>query len=90
MMSKAETAKALYDWYKSHGICVKCGQRDAIKGGSRCAECVERDRLWREAHRDQLLAYYRAKSRKWREAHPEYHREYMRTYRAKQKREEAK
>ena len=28
-----------YHWYKDHGICVQCGQRDAEKGKTLCPEC---------------------------------------------------
>lgn len=29
----------LYHWYKSHGICVQCGSRDAVPGQTKCKEC---------------------------------------------------
>jgi len=35
----AECNKIRYDWYKSHGICVNCGQEEAQKGHVYCLEC---------------------------------------------------
>lgn len=26
-------------WYKAHGICVSCGQQNAVQGETRCLEC---------------------------------------------------
>lgn len=31
-----------YQWLKSHGICVSCGQKDAFPGYVRCPECIEK------------------------------------------------
>jgi len=29
-----------YQWYKAHGICVKCHIEDAVPGKVHCAECA--------------------------------------------------
>lgn len=31
-----------YNWYKSHGICPRCGQADAVKGKVFCLNCLDR------------------------------------------------
>lgn len=36
-------SKLLYDFYKRGGICVRCGQEDAVKGKTRCVVCLEKD-----------------------------------------------
>lgn len=62
-------ARETYAFYKAHGVCISCHQRDAIKGQVRCPECAakERERM-RNHHVDPV------KRR-------EYMREYMRAYR---------
>lgn len=32
----------MYDWYKSHGICPRCGQADAAKGRVYCLNCLDK------------------------------------------------
>ena len=52
--------KEYYDYYKSHGICVDCGQDDAKQGHVRCWRClinrselaVERKSNWSDERRD--------------------------------------
>lgn len=41
---KNEYFREMYTWRKTHHICVKCGQRDAIKGRTRCISCAEKSR----------------------------------------------
>lgn len=31
-----------YYWYKAHGICPRCGQRNAARNKVQCAECAEK------------------------------------------------
>lgn len=33
------------EWYAEHGICIVCGQRDALPGRKKCAECTEKATL---------------------------------------------
>ena len=40
-----------YNWYKSHGICVKCHQEDAIKGMVYCAYCRAYQRNFYRYHK---------------------------------------
>lgn len=35
--------KELYDWYKSKGICTKCGTNKAKPGATMCFDCSEKD-----------------------------------------------
>lgn len=35
-----ERLKASYEWYKAHGICVKCHKEDALPGKVYCAVCT--------------------------------------------------
>ena len=32
-----------YQWYKSHGICPRCGQADAAKGRVYCLNCLDKE-----------------------------------------------
>ena len=41
-MSYSDSAKLLYEFYKSHGICVRCGQSNAVKGKVMCLPCAEK------------------------------------------------
>ena len=61
-----------YEWYKSHGICPRCGQADAAKGKVYCLNCLDRESvstmLYKASHdtSDRNKAecrrrYYRAK-----------------------------
>lgn len=45
-MTPTESARARREWYKAHGICVRCGQRDAFPGRFQCAECLEYTTLY--------------------------------------------
>lgn len=36
--------RSLYRWYREHGICTCCHQRDAEPGKSLCYECAEKKR----------------------------------------------
>ena len=35
--------KELYNWYKSKGICTKCGTNKAKPGGTMCFDCADKD-----------------------------------------------
>lgn len=59
--------RELYDWYKSHGICVRCRIRGAQPGKTRCLLCMSDDADYYEAHknrrdeakhREQQKSYY--------------------------------
>lgn len=39
------TPKEQYEWYKKHGICVKCRKRDAEPHRVKCLECSEKQRI---------------------------------------------
>ena len=47
-----------YYHYKSHGICVRCGQMDARQGRLTCANCADtksdRDRIYYQIKRDEI------------------------------------
>lgn len=36
-------SKETYQWYKDHGICVKCKREDAEYGRTKCSECLEKE-----------------------------------------------
>lgn len=38
----AKDCKELYDWYRSNGICVKCGRVWAEPGRVRCRTCAKK------------------------------------------------
>lgn len=63
IMSK-EYDRERYNWLKSHGICVACGEAEATKGQTRCPYC-----------RDKAVE----KTQKWQKKNPEY-AEYQRNY----------
>ncbi len=33
---------------KAHGICINCGQRDAVEGRTRCEVCREKEKKYRQ------------------------------------------
>lgn len=78
-MSKS-SGKLLYEWYKEHGICVRCGQMDAVKGKTKCVTCLEKNaesqrRLREKKSAEELelqaeknKAYYRERYQKLKEA----------------------
>ena len=37
--------KEIYQWYKEHGICVRCHKRDAEPHRVKCFECAEQQRI---------------------------------------------
>ena len=43
-----------YSWYKSHGICPRCGQADAVAGKVYCLNCLDKQAVatmhYRETH----------------------------------------
>lgn len=59
-MSSSSSKKERSAWLKSHGICVHCGQRDAVPGITLCEICREKNR---------------SQSERWRQKHPNYHKE---------------
>ena len=38
-------SKELYNFYKSNGICVTCGQENAVNGRVRCHECLAKSAM---------------------------------------------
>lgn len=40
----------LREWYKASGICVACGQEDAVQGQLRCSRCREKVREANRKH----------------------------------------
>lgn len=54
-------------WYSAHGICVVCGQRDALPGRQKCAECTEKATLnnikYRSLERERMY-YPRRKAKR--------------------------
>jgi len=64
------SSKQLYEWYKAHHICAKCGQQQAQSGYIYCLECRMKAREQNEKYRRQrsternseLRAYWK----KWR------------------------
>ena len=42
-MSCGDSGKLLYEFYKSHGVCVRCGQENAVSGKTKCVVCLEKD-----------------------------------------------
>lgn len=36
------TSKELYTWYKTNGICTKCGSQEAKPGCTMCYECLDK------------------------------------------------
>ena len=38
-------AREEYQWYKEHGICVKCHSEEAEPGRVKCFECADKQRL---------------------------------------------
>lgn len=41
MRKNGEATKERYQWYKSHGICPRCGQEAAAKGRVYCLNCLD-------------------------------------------------
>ena len=39
-----QSSKERYKWLKSHGICVACGQENAVKGQTLCLLCRDKSR----------------------------------------------
>ena len=64
--------KERYEWYKAHGICVKCGQRSAERGRLLCLECwgkqleANRKRVLSDADKAKMREYMRVKREEWR------------------------
>ena len=75
MSSDAEQSRERYYWYKARGICVRCGQANAVKGQTMCQGCKDSRMNYVKDHGDRYKDYYRAKAREWRKAHPDYYRE---------------
>ena len=61
---KRASARATYAWYREHGICVHCHQRNAVEGHSQCEVCREDARArWRK-HRSEYNAMSRDSKRR--------------------------
>lgn len=41
-------------WLKDHGICIVCGQRNAIQGKTKCEVCREKKRAYDRMYRRRL------------------------------------
>lgn len=39
---RAEDKRLSYAWYKAHGVCVTCHERNAEPGRVQCHECIDR------------------------------------------------
>ena len=63
----SEGNKLLYEFYKRHKICVRCGQESAVKGKTRCITCLEKDaesqRKTRAQKTEEQLEIQREKNR---------------------------
>jgi len=60
-------AKAEREWYKAHGICPTCRQRDAAIGFVQCPECIERESAYQAKYRERDREAYNAKRREERQ-----------------------
>lgn len=72
--------KQTYEWYKAHGICVKCKKHEAARGHVLCPDCMDRLRK----------NYYARVSKETEKEHRERNakaKEYERSLRAKRKAE---
>lgn len=61
------TSKERYYWYKSHGICVQCGQKDAWKGQVLCLECrmsINENKIQKLTTEQQFRHYQHQKRRR--------------------------
>ncbi len=60
-------SKANYEFYKSHNICVSCGQEDAEKNHTLCLCCMmknrERSMEYHKKHREELKEKYRKRDK---------------------------
>ena len=69
-MSQAD--KERYQWYKSHGICVRCGKEKADKGRTRCLQCrfidIDNARKWQAANKERITEYNKKAQRERRES----------------------
>lgn len=60
---KSRRNRERYEWYKAHGICVKCGRRDAFNGRVECEYCIERRYLYSKQEKRVEAARHFANSR---------------------------
>lgn len=65
------SSKELYLFYKSHGICVKCGQNKALKDHTLCGECTYKNN-------ELAVKRYRKQTEEQKEVHNKYLRELRR------------
>lgn len=61
--------KQTYEWYKAHGICVKCKKREAARGHVLCPDCMEKQR---ERYRKQMSSMTEEERREWNSQKREY------------------
>lgn len=61
------TAYQERNWYKEHGICPTCRQRDAAIGFVQCPECIERESAYQAKYRERDRNAYNAKRREERQ-----------------------
>lgn len=61
-----------YNWYKSHGICPRCGCHDAAKGRAYCLDCLDKQAVatmrYKKDHTDKNREYCRERYKKAKEA----------------------
>lgn len=50
-----------YDWYKSRGICPRCGSENAFKGHVYCLNCLDKGSLATMKYRDNMTPEKKAK-----------------------------
>lgn len=56
---RAAEQKALREYYKSHGICTRCHQRDALPGMVLCRECRIENNQARSGYVEHTQKYLR-------------------------------
>lgn len=57
--------KALYEMYKAHNICVRCGYRDTFGNGTRCPDCRDKEKEYRRKHYNTHINDIKAKAYKY-------------------------
>lgn len=58
----------LRKWYRANGICVSCGQENAVQGQARCFRCREKVR---EANRRNYAKHRSERNEKYKQYHKE-------------------
>jgi len=63
-----------YAWYKAHGICWTCREREAMQGKTRCAECAELIRAKKNylySENAEYREYQKKYLKEWKSRNPE-------------------